>query len=1378
MAKRIVFSFGRLNPITIGHEVLVNKVVSMARSRNAIARIYLSHSQSATKDPLSYSDKISFARAAFGKVVTKSNAKTIIEIMKSLDSEKFTDVTMIAGSDRVDEFERLLNKYNGKDYTMDSITILSAGERDPDAEGVVGMSGSKMRELAKTGKEKEFIAGAASKMPLLVKKKMYKAVIAGLTESWENDMTLDEKFENLFEADDEGDADIMATHADAKKMLDDIDVTDLDPHEHDAYFLHIIAPEHIDADDPDSADTDDDVKESAEPAGEVEPIEEAGVFSIARRIKLSMRMRRMAKRYSRIRQLKAKRMAPVDRLRYRARKAALMSIRKRLIGKTKKYEDLPRQQKISIDQQIARRFGKKLSARVTMLSTRLLPAIRKKEMERLASARSRSAPKTEDVAAQLPTSNDHLHLSKTGELKKKKLRVFEELFLESRKSAAADQGAEGDLNIIYQLRKVQRLGAAFKVTWTDGTKTPVSIQHAMKAQNIYQKMMSKPGVSGAQKQRFVRKLGKDEKSFLSALKEDMYYSKGGKCDYCTETDDHMHDLSKKGSASIKMDELSDKTLGSYIKKSSQSASVHAAGAVVAIGKQQPRDRAVVTKRKAGIGKAVDRLTKEEAEQVDELSKATLGSYIKKASHDVATKSAATGRYGEKSRKHSDDAKKGDDSNWMNTLGARSANKVADMFFKQSWKRRGGIAKAVNKLTKEGAEQVDELSKATLGSYIKKSSQSASKHQSVSDIERKYPVKGGFLDRSGEFGRWRADMHLKMATKRKEGIAKAVNKLTKEEAKPIEIEEGMSGGYHASFHKVTGKIGYIGSKSSAIKHVKSNSDHSIGYTSPGKKVGDIFAGRRSLLHWAQLRGDPKTPVKKEQLEGAEQVDELSKATLGSYIKKASHKMSPFGALDAITHLRMNRRAVFVPLRGPHAGDAKRREGIGRAVRKLTKEGVKISEIKQRLDPKCWDGYEKQGTKIKGGIRVNNCVPSEEVQVEEAVNRAGGGRAHPDARRAALIAKMAKHSPKLAAAMAKSKPAEDKKVEEAVVDTDSRLTPKLDMLLRLGLVSSDSINRYRAALRGGEKSLANPELRRRLVDLLDRLLDLSTHDPQTYNRLRTSIRDRGKKVEEAVVDTDSRLTPKLDMLLRLGLVSADSINRYRAALRGGEKSLANPELRRRLVDLLDRLLNLSTQDPQTYNRLRTTIRDRDTNEDALANKHDSEQDALAVRHAREKANVLARTTVTKVRKKELKDEVQLSASALNNLNEKATKHNVDIDIILEVYARGLNAWEESPRKLTREQWAFNRVNSFLSGGLTQISADADLWERVSGGEFGSDELRKNYANSTPGQKEELVVASFSARKPWVGPNEENVTDSGKTPKTYQDIRKAISGIREEG
>ena len=164
-----------------------------------------------------------------------------------------------------------------------------------------------------------------------------------------------------------------------------------------------------------------------------------------------------------------------------------------------------------------------------------------------------------------------------------------------------------------------------------------------------------------------------------------------------------------------VDELSKATLGSYIKKANYAGGMadFKHGRIAdrrGDSKEKTALAATSHKRTKGIAMAVNKLTKEEVEQVDELSKATLGSYIKKASHDVATKSAATGRYGEKSIKHSDDAKKfdrrqtGDSDNWSSAyFGARSAGKVADRFFNQSWKRREGIAKAVDKLTKEGVE---------------------------------------------------------------------------------------------------------------------------------------------------------------------------------------------------------------------------------------------------------------------------------------------------------------------------------------------------------------------------------------------------------------------------------------------------------------------------------------------------------------------------------------------------------------------------------------------------------------------------------------------------------------------------------------------------
>lgn len=162
-ARKVVMSFGRMNPPTVGHEKLVNKVKEIARREAAKAEIYLSHSQDAKKNPLSYDDKAMIAKEAFGSIIQKAAAKTIIEVMKALDS-RYDEVVVVVGADRVAEFDTLLNKYNGKEFTFDTIKVVSAGERDPDAEGVEGMSASKMREAALKGEEAKFKSGLPKKL--------------------------------------------------------------------------------------------------------------------------------------------------------------------------------------------------------------------------------------------------------------------------------------------------------------------------------------------------------------------------------------------------------------------------------------------------------------------------------------------------------------------------------------------------------------------------------------------------------------------------------------------------------------------------------------------------------------------------------------------------------------------------------------------------------------------------------------------------------------------------------------------------------------------------------------------------------------------------------------------------------------------------------------------------------------------------------------------------------------------------------------------------------------------------------------------------------------------------------------------------------------
>lgn len=159
-----VFAFGRMNPPTVGHGALIDKVKELAAGKKAGYSVVISHSQDPEKNPLSAEQKLLHAKRMFPSTnitVASDDAPTFIQQLKKLHQKGVTNVTMVAGSDRVDEFKKLLDKYNGPggEFNFKNIDVVSAGERDPDAEGVSGMSASKMRSHAITNKFSEFKKG-------------------------------------------------------------------------------------------------------------------------------------------------------------------------------------------------------------------------------------------------------------------------------------------------------------------------------------------------------------------------------------------------------------------------------------------------------------------------------------------------------------------------------------------------------------------------------------------------------------------------------------------------------------------------------------------------------------------------------------------------------------------------------------------------------------------------------------------------------------------------------------------------------------------------------------------------------------------------------------------------------------------------------------------------------------------------------------------------------------------------------------------------------------------------------------------------------------------------------------------------------------------
>ena len=202
----VVFTFGRFNPPTTGHEKLINKVKSVAGSNDY--KIFPSYTQNQNKDPLPHSLKVAYMRKMFSRharnIVADKKAITAMNIAVSLYDQGYTELTMVVGSDRVKEFERLLTTYNGVSgkrhgfYNFKKIKVVSAGDRDPDADDVSGMSASKMRQAAVDGKVQEFESGVPK--GFRDARKLYRDVRKHMGIREEKDMGIMNDYESLRDA--------------------------------------------------------------------------------------------------------------------------------------------------------------------------------------------------------------------------------------------------------------------------------------------------------------------------------------------------------------------------------------------------------------------------------------------------------------------------------------------------------------------------------------------------------------------------------------------------------------------------------------------------------------------------------------------------------------------------------------------------------------------------------------------------------------------------------------------------------------------------------------------------------------------------------------------------------------------------------------------------------------------------------------------------------------------------------------------------------------------------------------------------------------------------------------------------------------------------
>lgn len=167
--KTVVLSWGRFNPPTIGHEVVFKFASDLAKQNKADFFIIPTKTVDKEKNPLTLQEKITYLNKIFpeytNNLINSSQINTIIEAAKYFSNKGYKNLKLVVGSDRKEQFE-ILNKYNNKDYSFNSIEIVSAGERLDEGEGAASMSASKMREAAVEGNIDAFMKGVAGRLDL------------------------------------------------------------------------------------------------------------------------------------------------------------------------------------------------------------------------------------------------------------------------------------------------------------------------------------------------------------------------------------------------------------------------------------------------------------------------------------------------------------------------------------------------------------------------------------------------------------------------------------------------------------------------------------------------------------------------------------------------------------------------------------------------------------------------------------------------------------------------------------------------------------------------------------------------------------------------------------------------------------------------------------------------------------------------------------------------------------------------------------------------------------------------------------------------------------------------------------------------------------
>ena len=186
----LTIAFGRFNPPHIGHQQLMDTAKAAADQEHGDYIIVPSRSNDPKKNPLDADSKVAFMRGMFqqhaGRIQNDANTRTIFDVLKKAHADVYENVRIVGGADRVGEFSKLANNYNGTLYQFNNVEVVSAGDRDPDAEGIEGLSASRLRLAAAENDYKTFKMAMPDNMTPKEVKDLYNTLrmSMGINEEW------------------------------------------------------------------------------------------------------------------------------------------------------------------------------------------------------------------------------------------------------------------------------------------------------------------------------------------------------------------------------------------------------------------------------------------------------------------------------------------------------------------------------------------------------------------------------------------------------------------------------------------------------------------------------------------------------------------------------------------------------------------------------------------------------------------------------------------------------------------------------------------------------------------------------------------------------------------------------------------------------------------------------------------------------------------------------------------------------------------------------------------------------------------------------------------------------------------------------------------